>query len=32
MSSSTGSRSIEKGEFILDNKKELAVELRKMKI
>ena len=32
MSSSTGNRSIEKGEFLLDNKKELAVELRKMKI
>jgi len=32
LSSPTGSRSIEKGEFILDNKKELAVELRKMRI
>jgi len=32
LSSPTGSRSIGKGEFILDNKKEFAVELRKMKI
>jgi hypothetical protein len=32
LSSPTGSRSIVKGESIIDNKKELAVELRKMKI